>query len=257
MTRFATYASTMIAAAFLAVPAAHAAQSTASAAFSNVQFSVVDLTPNDGHAAGYAFSPRTSEFEARITNGWYSDGMSSAPYFPVPVNVSATYRDDFASASSNGQLGSLAASVDTSSPYRGEYDAAWASGQQFVHVLIKAHTAFAVSGEVDAAVWASAYDDPRLAANASVFAGLGRLSDGQSLSRELSLETGLSSSYSDTFSFYLQNNNDYDIETTMYFTVQASTKGSVSPIPEPATYLMIGAGLLLVAGSRHIHRNKR
>ncbi|GGY24095.1 PEP-CTERM sorting domain-containing protein [Pseudoduganella albidiflava] len=255
MNRYLSTAAALACTSLLCSHAAAAVHTTASSAFANVQFGVIDLTPDDGVAAGYQFGPRSTEFEASFTNGDHHDFDRFDPALPVPVNAQASYYGYWASATTNGQLGNLQTAVDTGSLQR-HGDGAYGSAWQNVSILLKAHSAFTVAGRADASVQTSDPALPILPGRASFGVFLNYVSldqPHQSFFHHLELGNGASSlSYGDTFSLIARNDLDHDIALNLSFSSYAAAWANVLAVPEPTTYLMLGAGLLVLGARRRL-----
>ena len=242
---------------FAASPSA-AVRTTASAALTNVQFSVTDLTPDDGIAAGYQFSPRTTVIGASLSIGEFYDGFQAMPYFPVPVNAQAHFSDYSAQATTSGALGDLSTAIDVGA-MRWQGDRAETQTFQSVAVLLKAHSAFTVSGHAEATLWTANPGYPVLPG----LAGSGASLYYRSVEKpwlgargSVQLAAGQSqANYDEWFSLTATNDFDYDIELLLEFSTSSSVNYDVSAVPEPGTWAMLGAGLLVLAGRRRFGRS--
>jgi hypothetical protein len=258
MKRYLTTAAVAAATLLFAASAGAAVRTTASAALTNVQFSVTDLTPDDGIAAGFQFGPRDTTVKASLTMGQFSDGLWSTPYFPVPVNAQARFFDYNAQATTSGALGSLSSAIDVGA-MRWQGDNAQAEATQRVSVLLKAHSAFTVSGRAEAALWTADPDYPVLPGYAGAGATLLYTSVDKpwlSAGGNVQLAAGQSqANYDEWFSLTATNDFDYDIELTLSLSASTVVNYDVSAVPEPGTWAMLGAGLLVLAGRRRFGRS--
>jgi len=241
-----------------AASAGAAVRTTASAALTNVQFSVTDLTPDDGIAAGYQFGPRDTTVKASMTIAEFYDGFEAAPYFPVPVNAQARFSDYTAHANTSGALGSLSSSIDVGA-MRWQGDNAQAEASQWISILLKAHSAFTVSGYAEAALWTENPDYPVLPGVAGAGATLSYVSVDKPWLRgggNVQLQAGQSqANYGESFSLTATNDFDYDIELRLSLGASTSAYYDIAAVPEPGTWAMLGAGLLVLAGRRRFGRS--
>lgn len=234
---------------FLSMPSDAGAATTASAAFSNVQFSVLDLTPDDGVAARVEFGPRVSDFRAQYLGSGTAVVQQHSPHFPVPVLAQAQSGERMAHASSSGALGDMD-TMAASGPVLFEHDIVEAGGFQEVRVLVGAHSEFIVSGQGDLAVITDTPFDSMIQGRSSLRVSMEYDSIGgpfQSWGEFLELKQEYTHlGFSDTFSFGAVNDNPFDIELRLRFETSSTVAYGPLPVPEPSTWLMLAAGLLAV-----------
>ncbi|AKU23726.1 PEP-CTERM sorting domain-containing protein [Massilia sp. MB5] len=258
------FAAVLVATATLALSSsASAAQSTtAQASLSNLKLGVIDLTPNDGVAAGYQLGSRDTQvavFSQWLENGQPAGAANRQQFeFPVPVNFNVQHGGLKAQAQLNGSLGNLK-SVVTGTPelgWNGHYVAGDAS--QTVRVLLKAHTALSISGDYSALLSTQNPGYFNLPGQTQLGVSFNSLSMpgliNERFSKGWTLAPGSAGeSASGGFSLLASNNTDDDIEASLGFYVGSSV--SLAPVPEPTTWLMLGAGMLVLAGRRRFGRS--
>ncbi|WUR11925.1 PEP-CTERM sorting domain-containing protein [[Empedobacter] haloabium] len=225
------------------------ADGNAASRLSNVQFSTLDLTPDDGAAAGYeivaiANSQVFASYSQRGNPG--EQNFFLEPYQPGVARVD--YGPSFGEGSTSGAIGAL----DTRARGTAELDTfghAGAHSIQRVLLTLRPNTVLIVGGHVDTLATAH-FDQMRYDAVSRVDVGLidaaGRRVDMAQISYT-SVDGGIDELHDD-FALRYENSSANDLAVTLDLHAQAA----VFAIPEPASWAMLSAGLLLLgaAGKR-------
>ncbi|MBB3119731.1 PEP-CTERM sorting domain-containing protein [Pseudoduganella violacea] len=245
----------------LSSSASAAHSTTAQASLSNLKLGVIDLTPNDGVAAGYQLGSRSTQ--VAVAGQWLENGQAAGSSnrqqfeFPVPVNFQVAHGGLKAQAQLSGSLGTLKSSV-TGTPELGwNGQSMTGDASQTVRVLLKAHTALRISGDYSALLstqnpgYFNLPGQTQLGVSFDSLSMPGLISE--RFNKSWSLAPGSAGeSASGGFSLLASNNTDDDIEASLGFYVGSSV--SLAPVPEPTTWLMLGAGMLVLAGRRRFDR---
>ncbi|GGY03403.1 PEP-CTERM sorting domain-containing protein [Pseudoduganella dura] len=230
------------------------AQITGHSGFSDIQFSVQDLTPADDRIAGFEFGPRTSHYTASYHIGWgNTDSVVVDPVLPVPVHRALQSQGAVVEFYSDG-AGSLASSFGVDPELDESYDLA-STASQVQTILLKAHTALTVGGNAYSFLNRSnvTFREHTTDFSSRIGASLDFISlaaPRQHFQQEFALAVDERGDNSiQEFSFSAVNNNDYDIEIALSFNVSTAYEGAtVSAVPEPGSWLMLGVGVLVLAG---------
>lgn len=233
------------------------ADGRASATISNLQFGVLDLTPDDGIAAGYSIASVAGPMLGTNINSrggirlW--EDLSPAPYEPGTARV-----DDgatFAQASTEGGLGDIsAAAYATPSVVRFGDAHVGSRVNQMIELTVQPHTVLIMSGHLHV-LSAYALDGARYLSIAS--ASVSFLSDGVSASESHSTVTNWNTDTTDEWDkdFMLAYANGSDDDLAVRFYLATWTSMSVTPpIPEPEMWTMLGAGMLLLGAAGRYRR---
>ena len=243
----ATALSSLLFAATATASAAGAA-STTNVGISNVAISVFDLTPTDGVAAGYTVRNALTSLSANLyRSGWDGEMNGSASDRPTSAStVELEYRSEYASAAWDGTLGGLSLSVrSTQSNFF-----VTANASQSMLVTLAPHTGFAFTG-VAAQSGVTPAVEPWSYSLTSHFRA--QIYDFGDIEHELVFERKLGGEnapdYTLTEPFSLTYVNDTDLPRELSLTINTyayahAPLAAVSAVPEPSTYLMLGAGLL-------------
>ncbi|WUR11845.1 PEP-CTERM sorting domain-containing protein [[Empedobacter] haloabium] len=220
--------------------------STTSVKVSDVAFQVFDLTPADGIAAGYTIRDTYTLLEATLSrSGWDGNMYGSARDRPSSAStIELEYRNEYASASWNGALGGLSLSVTSSqSIFTGRVDAS-----QSMLVTLAPHTVFVFSGLVAQSGTNPATQGWSYRLTSDFRA---KIYDFGDPSHELLFERILGGdnvpdyAQTDPFSLTYVNDTDLPRELSVRMDTYAYAHAPIVPgVPEPSTYLMLGAGLL-------------
>ncbi len=238
---------TAIASAFglmLALPAtfATAAAVSAGAAVTNVQFHVVDLTPDDGQAGGITYYKRESSLSAVAGN--LVDGKDYNDW-----RAASVYKSDGPNHASMTQSGNPVEIQARAEANGGDYGTA-AYGLQEGYFWLRPHTSITMTGHI--AGFVQSVSGPSYAtANSAAsvyFYDEGR--PGYYTLAEIRKELNLNSSpygavYDEDFNLSYANNTNTALAirwTNYEYTYAAVT----TPVPEPEGYAMLTAGLLLL-----------
>ncbi|WBS01521.1 PEP-CTERM sorting domain-containing protein [Pseudoduganella sp. SL102] len=244
-----------------ALPAHGASVIETRTAFSNVQLSVRDLAPDDGIAANYAIVPTSytalSSFAALGPNDLELTRYEDEAFADLGQAGSASISAGQATTwvRTDGSLGSL----ETFASFPGPSPAGhlYSSGIQYFRVDLAAHSELWLSGDYAMSISRQGDDLGTQSANVSMLA---QLSDqGRTVQEDLDLwarqdEPG--GQRSGHFNLGFANDSDVSTRIYLYMTSGSSTYGNepLAAIPEPQTYAMFGAGLLLLAARRKFAR---
>ncbi len=220
--------------------------------FSGVQFSLLDSTPADGHAAYYELANRANSFNTAFRFGDVSGGALIEPVFPVPIDSSFMIGTSEVALTSNGQLGDIRNTFFSGiAPADGDH--ALTTGYQSVRILLSAHSILTISGEAIAAVATQDGTTTSDVGQAWLEARLDRVSvveQGDALSANLSLDASTPSlNFGEAFSFTVDNTRDFDIELMLSFSTGTYYE-NLAAVPEPGTWAMMVAGAMVLAGAR-------
>lgn len=215
----------------------------ATARVQDVGVRVFDLTPTDGVAAGYTLGPITTSFALAYDYGIKKSNST----FDGAGTVTLFDGVSYAGGSWRGGPGNLEAVTFADSEHGGDMEA---TARQSVVYTVAAHTLLMVSGTAVQTTQANAGPkDPTgtasvyltlVPANASVWNQVSFGIDRRSADRY------------DPFALSYANNSDAAIQVTFNYTLQSHA--AISAVPEPSSWLMLGAGLAALAGSGRLRR---
>lgn len=235
--------------ALLALTALHAAatpSASAGASFTNIAVGVIDLTPSDGVAAWY----QSSFMSADARGGIYSDTFNRTSWQSITHagEVTAAVSHGANSASAHvGLVGEMAAQSDLHSDLGPGAESYGSAGQWYV-ITVGAHSMLTVSGQ--AAAWASKSADADALFKASSRAAV-ELTDDR-LWSGYRLDSGFNGAVpanNSSLPFWLAYANVSDTAMTVNLKFNINGGSTVIdsspplPVPEPAGYAMLGAGL--------------
>lgn len=238
--------------ALLALTALHAAAAPSAntgASITNLVVGVIDLTPADGVAAWYQ-SNLTYNY-ARATVGSYAGGQNVAQIVttPEPVNASLNYGTTSSSGHADVLGGLYAQSINSTALGPDAY--VYGGAVQQSEITISAHSMLTVSGL--ASTWANKSADAGRLFEANSWA-IVDLYDGNghtggsgyhSASRFSQVGTVDPNQIDKPFWLAFANLGDTAITVNLVMEAHGASTAFAAPIPEPSTYAMLTAGLLL------------
>lgn len=224
---------------------------SATSSISNVQFHTADLTPDDGQTGGISALRANGELSAS-----FGDLGDIHPYQAVRA-ASATVADNFtaASISQSGAPGEMASHTEAHG-----YAHAMTNGSQKVDFLLLPHTALSITGHIAGAV----HQDAGLPYSWGMSSAWGELDlDLWHTVGHMSKTVGVfgpqpDPAYSEDFAVSYANDTGTAIAMYWYTSTSSDASNGINaPVPEPASYAMLGIGLPLiglVARRRQIRR---
>ncbi|WP_235914539.1 PEP-CTERM sorting domain-containing protein [Rugamonas rivuli] len=238
--------------ALLVMTALHAAatpSATAGASLTNIAVGVIDLTPSDGVAAWY----QSRFISANARGGIYSDTFNKTSWKSInqPGEVAATM--SYGANNASAQVGLLGEVVAQSKLYSdlGPRAEAFASAAQWYTFTVGAHSMLTVSGQ--ASTWVGKSADA-----GELFTAFGKASvelADDHLWSGYQLDSGFkgaapADSRSESFWLSYANVSDAAMTVNLRFDIRGgSTVIDTTPplpVPEPESYAMLAAGLLLL-----------
>jgi hypothetical protein len=254
--RFCTIRAALAAALLLSGAAAQAATASATASFSNLRTTVIDLTPGDGQAAGISFAPDHSSLSVQmIAHGAWVAGTGYR-YGNSGVADSFSVADSSTGvgfASRDGSPGNVYAhSVAPQSALPGSNETG-SNSQYLAKLTFAAHTAATLTMNMDIQL----ATDGNAVSSAGAYADIGvsTLDSREVWDKNRNVEiVGSNQQFHLNKDFTFNYSNDSDAAVTFWFftNVSADTSGSynghvpIDPVPEPSSYAMLGVGLALM-----------
>ena len=221
---------------------------SAETSLSNVQFQISDLTPGDSQAAGISFNYvslylQAAYLEDKLNGGQFDSG------FLYTLQSASRQLDTSASHAASHATGLPGEASTVASITSGASLNALSSGASSAYLMfsLTPHSGLTITG--NASGMASAANPAAFSAYTGVSFDLHQY-DGNALlaSYDKSLATGYGNNnvgFNDNFSLNFNNNSDSAV--TLLLQTNSSAYASMqAAVPEPSSYAMLGAGLLLL-----------
>lgn len=227
----------------------------AGARIGDVHLGVIDLTPGDGHAAGFdiqSFDSRLIAYtDTRATGGTFDQQV----VHPAPGNAASANTGSgavSATAGTSGAFGDVTAGGATAAAF-GLDNSVSGESEQRLWLTLKPHSLLTVSGNVLTEAYRTLLpgEGYRVFTWASVDISDADMMTTSLLSRESALiwgEATAAARHEEAFMLAFANAGAVDMAVSMNFLAYAEI--AVTAVPEPGMWAMLGAGLLLMATRR-------
>ena len=240
-----TYLKTAAAAAVslaLAMPMSFATAATVSAGASvtNVQFHVVDLTPDDGQAGGIIYERRFATLSATVGDSY--DQVFFGDWRAASLSKSSG--NNYASSTQSGIPGEIRSYAQNSGGDKGSST----FGSHDGDFWLLPHTSISMSGHMAGFVQSAGGPGHASATAQSTAVFYDYISFERLDSASLKVDLTSSShgtSYDEDFRLSFKNDTD-DIRFISWGSGAYADAATTAPVPEPEGYAMFAAGLLLL-----------
>lgn len=233
------------------------AAGTASAAISNLQLGTLDLTPHDGIAAGYEVGDVSAYLAAYIYTATTESLQETRPDPYQPGIARVEYGPSYGEARTSGALGDLATEA-AAYPNLGDFGSAGAFAEQLVWLTLRPHTVLTVGGHFtalssrvpDGGVDYDAYSRVLVSIADEQFNIATEMWRTSNVYPSGDMAHGLDEDFLLTYG----NGSDHDLLVGLYLSTWSDVI-TLPAVPEPGTWAMLGAGLLLLGGAARSRRH--
>ncbi|TWI60727.1 putative secreted protein with PEP-CTERM sorting signal [Pseudoduganella lurida] len=247
MKPLARLAATLLSLLLLLSGAAGAA-GTATATLSNLQLGALDLTPLDGHAAGFTVDTLSTSLGAYVF--WPEDGLSDElqpdPYRPGSVSVQ--YGPSGGTAATSGAPGNLSTSSSAHANL-GDYGFTGGFADQLVWLTLRPHTVLTVGGHFDTFAERTVEQGRDFDAYNEIVVQIAdeNFNIVTSLWRTSNVFPGSdpSETLDEDFTLAYANGSDSDLLVSLYLSAWSDVI-TLPAVPEPTVPAMLCAGLLVI-----------
>ncbi len=230
---------------------------TAAAAITDVRFGVLDLTPQDGAAAGYdirSVEPSLFAYLYAGTADYYAAGY---PAPSMPATVQLGFGGATVAARTSGALADVA-SAAAGDASLGSYGTAGATANQAVHFILRPHTVLTIGGHLSALAAREGGSDEYYEATSMAHVGIvdeHGYTFTQFIRQSLSFADWPDRMVIDEdFMLAFANGSAEDRAMSVHFQAQSNVT-RIMPVPEPSAGALLGAGLLML-GLRAVTRRR-
>jgi hypothetical protein len=223
---------------------------TFSGGISGATFGVIDLRPDDGVTASYSASLRHSSYSGRLDGRSLDQEFADYSSGQQPVTHTLSAGDLNATLTAGGGIGEIGIH-GAIAPYREADALVEIRAVQTYEVTLTAGSALTLSGHAFLDLGYSGNGVGNRLTNATTMIHMIPRND-RSLSTDTSLGT-FEPGYSQAEDFWLAiaNPGTEDMVVSVQFSTDAFTIVEALPVPEPATYAMLGIGLLTLGAAAH------
>lgn len=232
------------------------AAATTSASLSHLRLGTLDLTPDDGIAAGYDIGEASALLQAVFGTAAELSTQEISPEPNQPASVRIDHGSSFGEARTSGMLGDL--STDATA-YANARDFVIAGvSEQLVWLTLRPNTVLTVSGHLTTA--AAGIDDDfayNPYSEVSVMVADENLHVATFLHRYsyTQLDEIIAPGLDEDFLLTYGNGSDQDLLVYLYVHTQSEIL-ALAPVPEPGTWAMLCAGLLTMGAAARSRRRR-
>ena len=228
---------------------------------SNVQFGVIDLTPNDGQTGSYTRSSyQGSEFSLLITDS-PQRRIEDEIRHDVPWSGSATTQASYGSSHATSSATGIFGQGQSSATLSGTGIIHGVSGfYSLMNGMLSPHTALVLTGRLSMTASQAGGDPTRdTGAFSTAYFKIGTTSwpfRESVLSLVVRAGSSLPSDALDQdFRLTFSNNSNVAQEVQVDMQYRSTVFNEISAVPEPSSYAMLGAGLLLLGAVARRKKN--
>lgn len=233
-----------------------AAAGTATASITNVRLGVLDLTPEDGVAAGFGVHNVDPALYASLYSGTTDFYASGYPAPDTPAHVGVSQGSTFSAATTSGTLGDVAATAYSAGGL-GDYGYVSASANQTLSLWLQPHSVLTIAGHV--ASYAARENRPGTYYDIIGMTYIGLVDENGHTFTQYVRQSLAYGDWEDDmaidedFTLAFANGNAWAVPVTVNFQAWSNVMEIAVAVPEPSMMALLGAGLLLLAAPRVRH----